>query len=430
MKVEVKKEKDSQIKLIVSIEPDDLKKYESIALKKMGEKIAIKGFRKGHIPVDVLKEHVGADVLKAETVDVALPQTYAEAILKEKIEVISRPEITFKEPKEGDTTITYEAIVAVMPEVKLGDYGKIKIKEEKIEVKESEIDDIFKQIESENTKYVDANDEAKAKKGDKIEMDFDGFDEGGAVLEGTSSKNHPIILGSDSFVPGFEENVIGLKKGEKKEFVVTFPKDYFKKSFQNKKVTFKVEIKNIQHPEIPEINEEFLLKITGKKQPIADFREEVREGIDHKKKSDEKNRREGEFLEGIIKVIEMEMPPQIVEEEIDFMLEDIKMDIERKGMKFEDYMKRIDKDEKKMREELKVEAEKRLKLRFGLREVYKAEKFEIKDEDVDKEVEGLAAYAPKDKQDEIRKMYKDPENDMNKRLRNKLMLDMLFKKYL
>lgn len=430
MKVVVSKEPKSQVKLTITIEAEDFTKYEGLALKRLGENVTIKGFRRGNVPLDVLRKHIGEEALKAETIDIALPQTYAEAIEREKLEVISRPTVDFESPQPGDDRITYFAIVAVMPEVEVGNVESIKIEAKEGMVTDDDIEKVLEDVKRQNTSYSEADESAIVENGDRVELDFEGFDEGGASLDGTVSKNHPVVVGSKSFVPGFEDNVLGLKKGEKKEFDVTFPTDYFQKSFQNKKVKFNIEVNRIEKAVSPEFDAEFLKKITGKDISLDDLKKEIGERILEQKTVEERKRREVEFLEALGKLTKMEIPPQIIEDEIDFMVQDLKHDLGKKGLKYENYLGYLKKTEKEHRKEYEDEAARRIALRFGLRKVYERENIEIDDNAFIEAVSEIVSYYPEKNRAEIEAIYENRESSETKQLLNRMKLDKVLAKYL
>lgn len=429
MKTVVQKEPLSQVRLTVTLDAADLLSYEDLALKRLGEKVKIKGFRPGKVPLPVLRQKISPEALRAEILDVALPQSYAAAVEEEKLEVISRPQVEFKS-SENEEEMAYEALMAVMPLVEVGDLSTIKVSELAISVTDQDVDKVLEEVRKKHTIYRDGDESAVVEDGDRVELDFEGTDEGGAILEGTSSKNHPVIVGSKSLVPGFEENISGLKKGEKKEFAVVFPADYFQASFQKKKVNFKVEVKLIQKAEKPEFTPEFLRQVTGKDLALADLRAEIRQGLEDQKKFEDQKRREVEFFDAVVGMTKLEIPPQLEEEEIDYMIRDLKADLGKKGLKYEDYLTYLKKTEEQHRGEYGDEAKRRIALRFALKTVYERENITVGSEELAAAVEEIVSYYPPNEQAKVRSVYGNPREALAKQLLNKLKIDKVLAKYL
>ncbi|MFO0780830.1 MAG: trigger factor [Candidatus Gracilibacteria bacterium] len=218
MKVTVEKLPKSEVKLTIEVPAERLEKYMEKAAEQISMHFKIPGFRPGHVPLDVLKQHVNEEGIEAHMLDIALPETYTEAVMKEKLQVVSRPKVEIK----TKSPLVYEAVVAVFPEVSVSGYEKISVKKETPKVEAKDVDEVLAGIQKRHTTYKDV--EREAKKGDRVEVDFDGFDDGGAPLDNTSSKNHPLVIGDNSLIPGFEDELVGMKKEEKKSFQITFQK--------------------------------------------------------------------------------------------------------------------------------------------------------------------------------------------------------------
>jgi len=245
MKYEIKKDK-ANVTLTIEVEPSEILKHKKKACEDFSNEIKIDGFRPGHAPMHIVEQYVDKNHILAHTYEIAIQYSYADAVIKEKLQVVSHPKIVMKSDStkdysEGDENFKFEAEVAVMPEVALKDYKSIKVEKSEPKVEKKEIDETIEEMQKYFTTWADVDREVK--KGDRVEIDFEGFDpkekdEKGEhkVIPNTASKNHPVIVGEGSLVPGFEDNLIGMKKGETKEFELTFPKDYHNKDFQSKKM--------------------------------------------------------------------------------------------------------------------------------------------------------------------------------------------------
>ena len=252
MKVTVEKLPKSEVKVTVEVDEQDLVKYTELTAQQLAKEVKIAGFREGKAPADVIEKHVGAERFRIYVLDNALSGTYAKAIVDEKIQVVTSPKIKVLSEKP----FKYEAIAALMPETTVKDYKKIEVPKEAVTVEEKEIQEAVKDFQKyyATLKAVDR----PAKKGDRVEIDFEGTDLEGKALDGTKSANHPLVIGEGMLIPGFEENLEGMKKEEVKSFNTTFPKDYHHKPFQGKVVNFKVTMRKLEEVILPEITEDFI----------------------------------------------------------------------------------------------------------------------------------------------------------------------------
>lgn len=415
MNITSEKLKKSEIKLKVELSELEMENYRLKALEKLSAKVEIKGFRPGKVPKDVAEQSLDKNFVLAQTVDLAIAPTYLEAIKQEKIEPIARPKVTVT----SQMPLVFEAIIPIYPEVSVKDYKKIKLEKKPVEITEQTISDEIKRFQSQHATYADVD--RAAQMGDRVEIDFQGFDEGGAPLDGTTSKNHPLVLGDDAFVPGFEEQLIGQKIAEEREIKVTFPHDYFHKPFQAKVVKFKVKLNRLEQRNLPALDADLIKKVTDKEMSEADFRTELKTKLLQSKEQDEKNRLESSVLEAIQSKSEVDLSDILVEEEIHYMIEEQKHELENRGIKWDQYMEATGKTHEDLHKEKHQEAENRLKLRFGVQELFKAEKIEVSDAEVsaafDDEMKILATmnYQPKIEEQEMFKT----------RLLNKLKMEKL-----
>jgi len=423
MNITVKTLPKSEVKLTVEVTPEKLKKYYEKAAHQISEMVKIPGFRPGHVPLDVLKQHVKEENIESHMLDIAMPELYAEAIMKEKIQPISRPKVEILSAKP----LKFEATVAVYPDVAISGYDKVDIKKAEVKVTEKDVDDVLADIRKRNAEFKEV--ERTAKEGDKVEIDFEGFDEGGAPLENTKSANHPLVIGEQSLVKGFEEELVGMKKDEKKAFKVTFPKDYFHKPFQGKKVEFKVEMKRVLEVTLPELNAEFLKKIAGTEKTIEEVKKIIEHNLEHDKEHQEKVRRENEFLEKIINLAKVEIPETLIEEEIDGMMDEFKSELENRGIPMDKYLEQTKKKVEDLRKDRRKEAEKRLTLRFGLQKIFEQEKMDVSQSELKKEIEHVIGLYPKNEQYKLQKEYKEGSY-LVRRLENKMKMEKLFEKFL
>jgi len=412
MDVNVKKLAKAEVEVIIELKEAEFKSDIDKAVEELSKEVKISGFREGKVPFDVLVQHVGKDMILNHALDLAIPRILGDVIKKEKLEVIARPkiEVLSTEP------VKIKATAPVYPEVKVDGYDKVKIKAKAVKLGEKEVDDAIDRVKKQFTEWKEVL--RPIEKGDKAELDFEGFDEGGAALEGTQSKNHPLVIGENMMVPGFEDQVIGMKTGEEKDFELTFPADYHKKNFQNKKVKFHVKINKVEKPEAPELNEEFIEKISGTKKPIEDFKKDVERDLQKFKEQESRKDLEEELLKKFLDVAKVEFSDILVDEEVDFMLRDMRQNMQQKGLKFEDYLTHMKKSEEDLRNEMQKEAVKRITLRFALQEIINKENIEVSEDKI------------KEQLSKIPNLPKEHEPQAKGQITNSLKIEQLFDRFI
>ena len=380
----------------------------------------LKGFRPGHIPQAVLEQNVDKKHIDEHAKELAMQRTYADIVVKENIQVISRPKITV----EKEEPFIYVAQVAVMPEVEVKDHKSIKVTKKEPKVTEKDVEEVLNDLKKYSTTYKDVD--RTAKKGDRVEIDFEGFNEEGKSVPNTKSQNHPVIIGENSLIPGFEDQLIGLKKDEKKEFEITFPKDYGKKDFQNKKLKFKVEVKRVEEAMPPELNEEFVEKMTGKKQSVEDLKKDIEKNIHAKKTQEAKQESENEYIEELLKKTKVEIPDSLIDEESHYILHEMEEEIAGKGLEFDKFLAQSKMTEEDLIKKYRPEAEKRIKIRLALQHIIKEEKIDISEEEINAEFEKIKSFYPEKEQSKIEEDYK--KGELKPQIKNRLTLRKFFSK--
>lgn len=424
MKVTVSEPKKSQVTLTIEVESSDLDKFMDKAVAELGQKVSVKGFRKGRIPHDVLEQQLGAGAIRAHALDLALPYLYADAIIQNKVQAVARPTIKWV----SEDPVVFEATVAVLPEVKIKGHDKIKIPTEEVSVKEEDMEELIHYMLMRDAKTSEVD--RAAQKGDRVEMEFEGFDPDGDVpLEGTASKNHPVVLGEGSLIPGFEDEVAGMKAGEEKTFELTFPKDYHSDKFKNKRVKFKVKVNQVQEVKLPELNSEWIEASSGQKRTVEEFRKDLKDSLEKERDIQIKKNRENKFLEELTALVEADIPDAMIEEEIDFILDRTKMDLEEKGLKWEQYVKFLEDQKRDPRAEKRDQAEKQIKLRLGLNHLYKIEEITATETEVAEKLEEMMLAYPPAQHASIRAAYK-PGTEGYRQIENTLLLQKLLTRFL
>lgn len=424
MKVTVEKLKKSEVKIIVELTEQEMEAYAEKAAEKLSQEVKIDGFRPGKASLDAVKSRVGEGAFEAHMVDLALPESYGKAVQQEKLEVVSQPKLNIT----NQSPLKFEATVATLPPVKLKDYSKISVKKKEVKVTDKDAKEILESLQRREATFKEVD--RAAKKGDKVEVDFVGHDKDGKEIPNTKSSNHPLIIGDEMMIPGFEEGIIGMKKGDEKKLKLEFPKKYHAEKMQGKKVDFDIKVNKIEERELPELNDEFAQKISqGHAKDIKQLEVDVKKNLEDVRGEEEQQRVEGEFLEEIVKLTEVELPDAMIETELDFMMDKSKQNMQAKGMDFDKYMEEQKAAGKDPRKDLRKQAEKQVTLRLGLREIYNKENFEITKKDIEEEVTKLTANYPAEYKDTVKQMYAEG-SDNYRILENKIRLDMVFKKYL
>lgn len=423
MKVEVKKLPKSEVQLTITVPYDVYKKWEKKALEEISKEIKVPGFRPGNIPENIIRENVREEAIKATTLDYVLPQTYAEAVKANEINVIVQPKVDIKSDvkKEGDDFI-YVATVAIMPEVKVGDYKKIKVQRKEAKVEKESIDKTVEMIMDRYAGWKDVD--RKAQKGDRAELNFEGFDEEGKPVPNTSSKNHPVIIGSQALVPGFEDSVLGMSKGETKEFDITFPKNYHSESMKGKTVKFKTTLNRLEEKIEQKLDDAMVEKITGTKQSVDEFKKFVEEDL--KAEIEQRNREEHDnaVVNEIIKITKADLPDALIDQEVEGMLQEQKERVKNQGLEWEQYLTHIKKTEDDFRKERRKDAEQRVIAKLGVQHIIKDANVHATDEEVNAKIEEIASRYPEDQRKKIIEHYKN-DKEAFRYLKNNLSADKL-----
>ncbi len=395
-----------------------MKKAEKKATEEISADIKVKGFRPGKVPRHILEQYVDAKYIKAVTQEFAIKKSYADIVVKEKIQAVTAPKVTVDE----QDPFSYTAIIPVIPEVTLKDHKSIKVKKEEVKVEDKEIEEVLNDLKKHQTTYNEAD--RAAKKGNKVEIDFEGFDKEGKSVPNTKSQNHPVVIGEGSLIPGFEEELIGLKPGEEKEFNIKFPKDYGQEDFQGKKMKFKVKLHKVFEPLEPELTPELIKKVTGRDLTLEELKKDIKENITARKEQEVKQKLENDYVEALLKKAKMELSPILIEKEVELMLQELQDNISQKGADFETFLKQAKTDLDSIKKKYEPEAEKRLKTRLALQELIKAEDIKVDDEEIKKELEKVKSYYPETEHAKIDNDFQ--KGDLKMQITSRITIRKLF----
>ena len=358
------------------------------AFQKAVKNVKIDGFRKGKAPKEIFLKKYGKESLYLDAADIVLPDAYSKMLEEHKDEeLVAQPDITLK--SIDDKKVVFNFILTTRPEVKLGKYKGLKVKKEKVEATEDEINATIEQMRSRYAEVM-PKENGTVEDGDTAIIDFEGF-RNGKAFDGGKGENYSLKIGSHTFIPGFEEQLIGMKTGEEKEIEVTFPKDYHSDELKGKKATFKVKVNDIKTTVIPEIGEEFFedLGMEGVNS-LETLKEEIKTHILARKEVDSENKFIDDLLDKVCEGLKVEIPEVMTEEEVSRILRQYEENLKMQGLTLQQFYQFTNSDEATLREQMKEEANKRILARFALEEIAKAENIEVTDEDALKEAEDLA----------------------------------------
>ncbi|MBQ0043275.1 MAG: trigger factor [Lachnospiraceae bacterium] len=386
MSVKVEKLEHNMAKLTVEVPAEEFTAAIEKAYQKNKNKISVPGFRKGKVPKAMVEKMYGKTVFYEDATQLLLPSAYAKACEECEEEIVSRPSIEVTQAEEGKVFI-FTAEVAVKPEVELGKYKGVKI--EKIETEASE-EDVNKQIETErenSAREISVSDRA-VENGDIVTLDFEGFVDG-VAFNGGKGENYPLTIGSGAFIPGFEEQLIGVKIDEEKDVNVTFPEEYHSEDLKGKAAVFKCKVKEIKVKELPELDDEFASEVS-EFDTFAEYKDDVKKKLDEKKAAEAKDKKEAAVIDAIIADSKMDIPQAMLDTRIENMMEDYAQRLSSQGLSLEQYFSFTGMNEETMREQMKPMAEKNIQSRLVLEAVVKAENMLVSDEDYEEEVKRLA----------------------------------------
>jgi len=423
---ELKKIPDSQVEIKISVSWDEWEKYIDQAVTDYSKEIKVQGFRAGKAPRNMVEQKVGKGSLLEAAAQKAIQGTFPKVLVEKKIEAIGAPRAEITKLAEGNE-LEYKIIIAVVPEASMKPWknGVEKINKtyakKKAELTAEEIDKELENIAKSRVQHVKV--EREAKDGDNVVLDFE-VKKDGVPIENGASKNHPLILGRGVFIPGFEEQVIGMKASEIKDFELTFPKDYHDKNLAGNPAQFTVTVNEVQERKSPELSDEFARSL-GKFKDLADMRKSVTEGMEEEKKHELKEKRRAEIIDVLIENIQVELPEILIHEELHKMINEFKMQLEGMGMTFDQYLMQIKKTIDDLEKEWEPQATKRVKAALALEEVAKEKEINIPSEEVEAEMNKTLAQYKKikdvEKNIDLGRLY----NYIKGMMQNEKVLEML-----
>jgi trigger factor len=388
MSVKWEKSEGNQGVLTVEVEAAEVIKGLDEAFKKVVKQINVPGFRKGKMPRQMFEKKFGVESLYQDALDVLLPDAYANAIEEAGINPVDRPEIDVEQMEKG-LNLIFKATVTVMPEVKLGEYKGIEVEKFNTEVTDEDVDNEIKTLQERQAELVIKEEGQAAAEGDTVVLDFEGFVDGEA-FEGGAAENHSLELGSNSFIPGFEEQLVGLETGSEKDIEVNFPEEYHAAELAGKPAVFKVKIHEIKSKELPELDDEFAKDVDDEVETLAELKEKTRKNLEHDKMHQEESHIRDTVIEKAAANAEMDIPEVMISNEVDRMMKDFEQRIQSQGLNLELYYQFSGQDEEALKAQMLDEAKNQVRVSLTLDAIAKAENIEATEEDVNAEIEKMA----------------------------------------
>ena len=403
MKVTAEHGENREVTLTIEVEQEKLENATDGAAKRIAGRVNIPGFRKGKAPRKIVENFVGKEAILQEAFEAVAQKAFDEALKEQDMEPVTRPEIDIVTLEEG-RNVVFTAKFTQRPEVTLGEYKGLKVEKSEASVSEEDIDRQIEGMRQHQGTLIDAPADAAVKKDDFITLDFDGFVDG-VPFEGGKGEDYPLQIGSGSFIPGFEDQLIGAKVGEEREVNVTFPEDYHAENLKGKAALFKCTVRSIKSRELPEVNDEFAKK-ASKFETLAELREDIRKNLQESAARRAENERRTKAIDMATDNCTMEIPPVMVENRITAMIQEMAMRLEQQGMSLEQYLQYAGLDMARIRDEYRETAEKNVRTDLMLEEVAKAEDIKVDGRDLDQEVYAMAlSYGATPKQ--VQKIIKE-----------------------
>ncbi|AYJ88834.1 trigger factor [Bacillus safensis] len=387
MSVKWEKQEGNEGVLTVEVDAETFNKALDDAFKKVVKQVSIPGFRKGKVPRGLFEQRFGVESLYQDALDILLPVEYPKAIDEAGIEPVDRPEIDVEKIEKGENLI-FTAKVTVKPEVKLGDYKGLNVEKDDTAVTDEDVQEELKGMQNRQAELV-VKEEGAIENGDTVVLDFEGFVDGEA-FEGGKAENYSLEVGSGSFIPGFEEQLVGLEAGAEKDVEVTFPEEYHAEDLAGKPAVFKVKIHEIKAKELPALDDEFAKDVDEEVETLAELTEKTKKRLEEAKENEAEGKLREELVAKASENAEVNIPQAMVDTELDRMMKEFEQRLQMQGMNLELYFQFSGQDEDALKEQMKEDAAKRVKSNLTLEAIAAAENLQVSDEEVEEELSKMA----------------------------------------
>ena len=373
--------------LKVTVPAEKVDKALDQAFKKVVKQINVPGFRKGKVPRPIFEQRFGVEALYQDAVDILLPEAYGEAIDETGINPVAQPEINVTQIEKGKD-FEFEATVTVEPEVQLGDYKGLEIEKQDSELTDEDLQEAIDHSLGHLADMVVKEDGA-VETGDTVNIDFDGYVDG-EQFEGGQADGYDLEIGSGSFIPGFEDQLVGVKTGEEKDVVVTFPEEYHAEELAGKEATFKTKVNEIKYKEVPELDDEIANELDSDANSVDEYKENLRKRLSEQKAEEAENVEKEEAINKATDNATIDIPQAMIDTELDRMVQEFGQRIQQQGLDLQTYFQISGQDESQLREQMKDDAEQRIKTNLTLSAIADKENIEANDEDIEKELEKMS----------------------------------------
>ena len=417
-----KKINDSELELTIELGKEDLDGYVTMTEDKLSREVEVKGFRKGKVPKDAIRKEIGAARILEEALDLAMRDSLAKVVMAERLDVVDTADLKITE--NTPTKLLFSVKVTVFPVIKIGPLDSLKIKRKEISIEDSEIEDAINSLRNSKALFSDSTDSIK--KGDRIEVDYEVSCDG-KILEGGVSKNHPLVVGNNSFIPGFEDQLLNLKKDDEKKFSIEAPADYYKKEIAGKQLDFTVKITKVQNVVLPELNDEFASSL-GKFKDLNELRDNIKTGLLAEKKDKEKQRARLEVLGTIAEKFNIPAPEFMVKQQLEAMIKNFDAELHKSGLELGLYLAHINKTQDDLRSDWKSEAEKQVRILLALHGVSKENNIFADDKEVEEATAEVAKSYMADQRVDAKDINLDAvRSNIRMRIQNDKTLDWIEK---
>ena len=386
MSLQVEKMEKNMAKLTIEVAAEDLEKAMQNAYQKAKGRISIPGFRKGKAPRKMIEQMYGKGVFLEDAVNALIPEHYSKALAECELEIVSQPTIDITQAEPGKALI-FTAEVAVKPEVTLGDYKGVEVPKTEITVTDEDVEAELKKEQEKNSRTISVEDRA-AQLNDIVTIDFEGSVDG-VPFDGGQATEYPLTLGSNTFIPGFEEQLVGAKVGDDVDVKVTFPEEYQAKELAGKEAIFKCAVKKIEAKELPELDDDFA-KDVSEFDTLAEYKEHVKTNLEDKKANEAKRAKEDAAVDKAIENAQMDIPEAMLQTQCRQMLDDFSRRMQSQGLSMDQYFQFTGMTAEKMMEDMKPQALKRIQTRLVLEKVAEVENIQPTEEEVNEEISKMA----------------------------------------
>lgn len=394
------KQDKNQGVLTIEVEHERVKTALDQAFKKVVKQVNVPGFRKGKVPRKIFEARFGEEALYQDALDILLPEVYGDAVEETEIEPVDRPEIDIEQMEKGKPLI-FKATVTVKPEVELGEYKGLEIPKKDFSVSEEDVEADLQQQQERHAELV-VLEEGEVQEGDTTIIDFEGFVDGEA-FEGGKAEQYNLEIGSNSFIPGFEEQVVGMKKDEEKDITVTFPEDYQSETLAGKEAVFTVKLHDIKRKKLPELDDEFA-KDVSEFETLDELKEDVKNKLEEKANEEKERHQRDTVVEKAAENATVEIPQAMIDHETDHMVQQFSQQLQMQGMNLDLYYQFSGLDENGLREQFKEDAEKRVRANLTIEAIANKEDVDVSEDEKEKELEKMSEQYNRSV-DEIKKIF-------------------------